>query len=60
VVVVFSTRAGSCTHVTEIPVVEGWWHTDGVRVALDRLGRAKIEATFAGAGAEIVFFGVQD
>ena len=60
VVVMFSTRAGSCTHVTEIAVADGWWHTDGVRVALDRLGRAKIEATFTGAGAQVVFFGVRE
>jgi alpha-galactosidase len=59
VVVVFSTRRGHHTYVTENPVAEKWWHTPGVAVTRDSSCRARLDITFDEAGARIVFFGAQ-
>jgi len=57
-VCIFSSAAGRYTYVTANGIDSRIWHTDGIRVETDKRGRAKIEATFDGPGAGIVYFGV--
>jgi alpha-galactosidase len=60
VVVIFATQSGTYDYVTQNKVASGDWTSDGVKVERDGAGRAKISATFAQAGAKIIFFGVQN
>jgi alpha-galactosidase len=57
-VVAFAARPGSHTYVTENTTVQEHWHTEGVQVARDGEGRARLEMRFDRPGAKIVFFGV--
>ncbi len=59
-VVVFAVAAGRYSYVTAARVAPGYQATDGVSVASDREGRARIDVTFDGPGSAIVFFGVDD
>jgi alpha-galactosidase len=58
-VVVFATRPGTYQYITSHKVTNEHWASDGVTVAQDSEGHAKIEAKFEKPGAKILFFGVQ-
>jgi alpha-galactosidase len=57
-VVIFATRPGAYQYITSHKVTEDHWTSDGITVARDSEGRAKIEASFEKPGAKILFFGV--
>jgi len=57
-VVIFATTRGTYQYITSHKVAGEHWASDGVTVAQDSVGRAKIEATFDKPGAKILFFGV--
>jgi len=57
-VVLFSGAGGSFQYVTAHPVSGCHWATEGVTVRHDAAGHAIIDATFTGAGAQIVYFGL--
>jgi alpha-galactosidase len=57
-VVIFATERGTYEYITSHKVAGDHWASDGVTVAQDPAGRAKIEATFEKPGAKILFFGV--
>lgn len=58
-VCLFAAAAGRYTYVTTSPVTEtGAWHTDGVTVRRDAMGRAVLTVDLAKPGAAIVLFGV--
>jgi alpha-galactosidase len=58
-VVIFATTRGTYQYVTSHKVESEHWASNGITVAQDSVGRAKIEATFDKPGAKIVFFGVR-
>ena len=58
-VVIFATEPGAYQYITSHRVAAEHWVSDGVRLAQDADGRAKIEATFDKPGAKILFFGVR-
>jgi alpha-galactosidase len=58
-VVIFATERGTYRYITSHKVVDAHWVSDGVTLAQDTVGRAKIEAMFDKPGAKILFFGVQ-
>jgi alpha-galactosidase len=58
VVSVFASAAGRYSYVTHSPTAPGAWHNDGVSVARDGSGRARLDVAFEKAGAKVVFFGV--
>jgi hypothetical protein len=56
----FASAPGTYTYVTNATDVSPkHWHNEGVAVALDEHGRARITARFETGGAKIVLFGVQ-
>jgi alpha-galactosidase len=56
----FASAPGTYTYVTNATDVSPkHWHNEGVAVALDERGRARITARFETGGAKIVLFGVQ-
>jgi alpha-galactosidase len=57
-VVIFATERGTYQYITSHQVAAEHWTSDGVTVASDTAGRARIEATFEKPGAKILFFGV--
>jgi alpha-galactosidase len=57
-VVIFATTRGTYQYITSHKVASEHWASDGVTVAQDSIGRAKIEATFDKPGAKILFFGI--
>lgn len=60
VVCLFASASGTYTYITENRVAPGIGHNDGVQVTMDPQNRARIDAAFDGAGAKIVFFGVEE
>jgi alpha-galactosidase len=58
-VVIFATEPGKYQYITSHKVVAEHWTSDGVSVARDDAGRARIEADFDKPGAKILFFGVR-
>jgi alpha-galactosidase len=56
-VVIFATTRGTYRYITSHKVAAEHWTSNGVTVAQDSVGRAKIEATFDKPGAKILFFG---
>ena len=58
-VVIFATTRGTYQYITSHKVASEHWASNGVTVAQDSVGRAKIEATFDKPGAKILFFGVR-
>jgi alpha-galactosidase len=57
-VVIFATERGTYQYITSHQVAAEHWTSDGVTVARDTAGRARIKATFEKPGAKILFFGV--
>jgi alpha-galactosidase len=57
-VAVFAEAAGTYTYITAHRVVDTHWATEGISVARDAAGRARLDVTFKEPGAHIVFFGV--
>ena len=57
-VVIFATTRGTYQYITSHKVASEHWASNGVTVAQDSVGRAKIEATFDKPGAKILFFGI--
>jgi hypothetical protein len=58
-VVLFANHKGEYTYVTQNKTVPQNWHTDGVTLKQDELGRVIITASFKEPSAKIIFFGVQ-
>ena len=56
---VMFSNGGHTRYITQHRVDPRIWGTEGVKVRLDRAGRAVIDADFDGSGAKIVFFGVK-
>ncbi len=56
---VMFSNGGHTRYITQHQVDPRIWGTEGVKVRLDRAGRAVIDADFDGSGAKIVFFGVK-
>ncbi len=60
VVSLFAGSSGSYTYVTAAQGLSSkYWHNEDVTVTYDAHGRARIEALLTGAGAKIIFFGVE-
>lgn len=58
VVAVFAGAAGRYTYVTQNRADASYWANEGILVAHDEAGRARLDITFTEPGAKLVFFGV--
>jgi hypothetical protein len=56
--VIFATERGTYQYITSHKVAAKHWTNEGVTVARDTAGHARIKATFEKPGAKILFFGV--
>ena len=59
-IAVFAGARGTYTYVSANKVSGRAWSTEGVEVATDAKGRARLTLTFDEPGAKIVFFGVDE
>jgi hypothetical protein len=57
-IVVFAAHAGNYDYISRNTVSRQYWHSRGVEVRRDDAGRAMLRCHFTGAGAKIIFFGI--
>jgi alpha-galactosidase len=56
----FANARGSYRYISQRPVADNFWASDGAEVSIDSAGRAVIDVAFEGPDAAIVLFGITD